>query len=519
LSTDEVRNSGDVPIGSCEIPSLTAGQAFACGVDVAVPRSTMPPGPYFMLGCADDTQRVAESDETNNCRASATTVSITAPDLFVAHAGAESVTVRLGDELAITDTTSNSADADAAAPPTTTAYYLVTDGPREGRPLGGRQVPALTPGESSAAGAAVIVPVARPPGLYSVLACADDPARACEWNSGGSGENNNCLQAGTQVRIVAPDLLEVELGDPPAQASPGSGFDVTDAVLNALTPNPAAADPSTTRYYLSTGGTAKTMLLSVPGGIHGGRDVPALEPGQSSRGTVAALVPADTPPGSYKLMACADDLRAVAEGNAGNTAESNNCVVSSGVIEIIALGSPGLIVDPNPATWFADSFDPIHGTGGSRGAFTFRGAVRGVPPGGVLLSGGASSDDISFVFQVTLEEESRPLIWAGARFLSPLTDVAPVTGAGWIPGAEPDSLADFAAASETGIGVDFAWLILDDRVVAGRSTDLFFISIPAELATTGLTILYNVVERGAGAALLGVTSALVVSGPVDTTSR
>jgi hypothetical protein len=186
---------------------------------------------------------------------------------------------------------------------------------------------------------------------------------------------------------------------------------------------------------------------------------------------------------------------------------------------IVELSGTGVTVQPpcpvtatpNPAPWFAESVDPIHGTGGSRGMFTFVGAIQGLPAGGIVLAGDVSPTDTSLVFQVSLHPASRPLVWVGTRFLSPLTDVAGTTGAGWIPGSEPDTLTDFAAGIAGG-GVDTAWLIMDGVLDAGRTTNLFFVSLPTELVRPGLTIHYNVVESAAGAALLGIASAVVGCG-------
>jgi len=43
---------------------------------VTIP-STIAPGTYVLLACADDTGLIAEGIETNNCRASATSVAVT----------------------------------------------------------------------------------------------------------------------------------------------------------------------------------------------------------------------------------------------------------------------------------------------------------------------------------------------------------------------------------------------------------------------------------------------------------
>jgi subtilase family serine protease len=44
-------------------------------VNVMIPSAT-PPGAYYLLACADDMEAVAESNETNNCIASSSTVQV-----------------------------------------------------------------------------------------------------------------------------------------------------------------------------------------------------------------------------------------------------------------------------------------------------------------------------------------------------------------------------------------------------------------------------------------------------------
>jgi subtilase family serine protease len=51
------------------------GSSSSGSVRVTAPNSTAF-GAYYLLACADDTLRVTELDELNNCRASATTVQV-----------------------------------------------------------------------------------------------------------------------------------------------------------------------------------------------------------------------------------------------------------------------------------------------------------------------------------------------------------------------------------------------------------------------------------------------------------
>ncbi len=77
LSFDQERNAGDILLlGVRSIAGLNAGEGYSGNTRVRVPSSTAL-GLYYVIVCADDTLRVAELDELNNCRASATRVQIT----------------------------------------------------------------------------------------------------------------------------------------------------------------------------------------------------------------------------------------------------------------------------------------------------------------------------------------------------------------------------------------------------------------------------------------------------------
>jgi trimeric autotransporter adhesin len=77
LSADQELDAGDQRLtGNRTVPELASGEAFTGNRAVTVPTDTAP-GQYYLLGCADDTALVTEIDETNNCRSSATRITIT----------------------------------------------------------------------------------------------------------------------------------------------------------------------------------------------------------------------------------------------------------------------------------------------------------------------------------------------------------------------------------------------------------------------------------------------------------
>jgi subtilase family serine protease len=76
LSLDGVKSTGDRLLGgSRSVAALAPGASRSGTVTVTVPTAT-PLDTYFVLACADDVSQRVELDETNNCTASGTTVTV-----------------------------------------------------------------------------------------------------------------------------------------------------------------------------------------------------------------------------------------------------------------------------------------------------------------------------------------------------------------------------------------------------------------------------------------------------------
>ena len=76
LSLDGVKGAGDTALtGSRSVPAVAAGDSNSGTVTVTIPSAT-PLNTYFVLACADNGTTVVETDETNNCKASSTKVTI-----------------------------------------------------------------------------------------------------------------------------------------------------------------------------------------------------------------------------------------------------------------------------------------------------------------------------------------------------------------------------------------------------------------------------------------------------------
>ena len=156
-------------------------------------------------------------------------------------------------------------------------------------------------------------------GQYFLIACADDLKVVTESNEG-----NNCVSSATRVLVTAADLVETAVGNPPANATIGSSFAVTDTVRNQ---GNGPAGGSTTRYYLSL----DVIHNAADKRLTGNRPVLALAPGAQSAGNATLTIPANTVLGLYFLLACADDLTDITESN-----EGNNCRASATKVQVTA---------------------------------------------------------------------------------------------------------------------------------------------------------------------------------------
>ena len=226
------------------------------------------------------------------------------PDLVIA-ALSVPATGGAGAPIAVADTTRNQGGGNADA--STTRFYLSTNATLDlaDTLLGGRAVPALAPGETSASSTMVTIPAGTAAGTYYVIAKSDGADALREGD-----ENNN---TGAGAILIGSDLTIGALSVP-GTGGAGLPMTVTDTTTNQ---GGGTSQASTTAFYLSvnTGLDAGDVLL-------GSRAIPALAPGTSSSGSTVLTVPAGTGAGSYWVIARVDANDVVSE-----TAEGNNTSV------------------------------------------------------------------------------------------------------------------------------------------------------------------------------------------------
>jgi hypothetical protein len=196
LSLNTTRDGADILLtGARAVAELLPSQTSTGSRSVTVPL-TAAIGSYYVLACADDTQRVQESSEGNNCQASATKVLVGWPDLLTTTVSNPPADLPIGATFTVTDTASNQGNVSAGA--STTRYYFSLDAIRSGNDVllaGSRSVPILSPGANSAGSKILKVPAVTA-NAYYVLACADDPAKV-----GESDNANNCRASAVTTSV------------------------------------------------------------------------------------------------------------------------------------------------------------------------------------------------------------------------------------------------------------------------------------------------------------------------------
>jgi subtilase family serine protease len=299
LSTNSTWDAADVYLGERAVSGLAPAANEASATLLELPATTAA-GTYIVLGKADAANVVAESQESNNVRASSSMK--VGPDLLIAALSVPQ-TASAGETLLVTETTKNQGAASAGA--TMTAFFLSTNTAFDASdvPLGTRTVPALAGSATSAAPTTLLIPPTTAVGVYYVLAQADSAGAVAEYL-----ETNNVKSSGT-VKVGAD--LSVTALTAPMFVDAGQVIDVNETTANL---GATDAPESTTRYHFSLNATyeaSDTLLAS--------RQVPALDSGAVSAATVQVTIPGNAATGVYYLIASADADHAIAE-----TTESNN---------------------------------------------------------------------------------------------------------------------------------------------------------------------------------------------------
>jgi subtilisin family serine protease/subtilase family serine protease len=308
LSVNASFDSTDVFLGSGAAGALAAGATATAATPLQIPGSVVP-GSYYVIGRADWNGLVQETSESNNHKASG---AIKIGGDLVLSALAAPATGMANGAITVTDTTKN--QGVAPVPQSATGFYLSPDSSYDATdvPLGSRVVPALAVSGTDTASTPLTIPAGTAPGTYYVVATADVDGAVAEIS-----ESNNTRSA--LVRI-GPDLT-VPTFTVPSSGVAGTSVSVSDTVMNQ---GGDTAPGSATSYFLST-----NSLLNASDVLLGSRPVPSLAPGSSHAGSVALLIPASTPAGTYYIIAKGDGDNAITESQETNNVRAKSLTIAA----------------------------------------------------------------------------------------------------------------------------------------------------------------------------------------------
>jgi subtilisin family serine protease/uncharacterized membrane protein len=302
-STMAIDASATLLSGARTVPDLAAGASSAGSTTVLIP-STVSTGNYYLVAKTDADNAVIETLETNNTAARALQVG---GDLIVSVLAAPA-TAGAGAAIVVSDTTRNQGGGAIAA--SVTRFYLSTNTTLDASDLllpGGRAVPDLAAGASSAGSTTVTIPSAVTAGTYYLFAKADADNALVETQ-----ETNNMAMRMTQI---GGDLVVSSL-TVPGKGAAGGTILVSDTTSNQ---GAGAVPASVTRFYLSTNSTLDASDALLPGA----RSVPDLAGATGNGGSTTVTIPA-VAAGTYYVIAMADADNTVME-----TLEVNNATARS----------------------------------------------------------------------------------------------------------------------------------------------------------------------------------------------
>ena len=168
------------------------------GLNGHVP-STLAPGSYYLLACADIGDAVAESNENNNCAHSTAKMTLTVPDYYVPSVSTPPSEATRGSQISFGEQVRNKGGDVPFV--TENAYYLSKDTVVDASDVQFAFMPEIDPlgrGQSSFGGELLTVPSNAKLGFFHVIVCADATNVL-----GEADETNNCRASVAKLHIVA----------------------------------------------------------------------------------------------------------------------------------------------------------------------------------------------------------------------------------------------------------------------------------------------------------------------------
>jgi subtilisin family serine protease len=320
LSTDTVVDGADVSLGTRTITSMAPGAVSTTAKSVVIPAGTTP-GIYRILVFADSANVVAESDETNNVRATAAIV--IGRDLTVTMASTVAA-ANPGQVISVANAAKNTGAVAVGA--FTVGFYLSTNATFSAGDvlLGTRNVVSLAAGATSSVPTNVTIPAGTAVGTYFIVVRADNGLTFDE-----ASETNNVRA--TSAIVVGRDLT-VTVATTVASAPPGTSIAVTNAVKNI---GSIAVTSFTVRFYLSTNSTFEAGDVSL-----GTRTIASLAAGATNSTSSTLNIPPATAPGTYRVLVRADSANVIPEASETNNVRATAAIaIAPPCTRAITIGS------------------------------------------------------------------------------------------------------------------------------------------------------------------------------------
>lgn len=265
------------------------------------------PGNYSILVCADSQNKISESNEVNNCKA--TSVTITAP---IADLITEQILVPnsfyLEDSQEVRIVFRNTGSA-RANPSRGQLMLLRNQGSKvEQYPLKTLFIPELAADASITLVEKFAVTDKSWLGQSSVSACIDDDGRVTESN-----ESNNCRESKLNVLEPLPDLKLNSKAAFPEVLVTGSLITLPFEVTN---PGLRSAPVTFSGMYFSK----KDMVLDSTSLTLLPDSLASVSPGDTLKVSKEVLIPGQLKPGTWYLTLCLDSRKEIKE-----VTENNNC--------------------------------------------------------------------------------------------------------------------------------------------------------------------------------------------------
>jgi glucose/arabinose dehydrogenase/subtilase family serine protease len=368
LSDDDVLDPLDAElVPAPRSPGLPPGASWAVAPTLFIP-PTAGTGAKFLIARVDALDEIFEADESNNTLA---------------------IPIDVGDFVDLQITTVVGPAAAATGRPMIASFVVRNGGtapagpfrvgvflapgadptPGAGVELGFTQIAGLGTGAALANTLVVNVPADLEQGLYSLSAVAD-PGNLIPEPGGNESAAFNGRVAAKPVSVARPDLRVVSFTAPP-RAARGGTLSVTTAVRNAG-PAPSVAPASTLKFYLSDDPVLDALDLE----LAAVRQIPLLTTGAASAGVSTLLIPGNVSPGAKFLIARADALGRVFEGDEGN----NTAVLPLDVADLVNLQVTALTAPVTVAAAKSLAVSVTVRNAGTAPAGPFRVVVTLVPP-------------------------------------------------------------------------------------------------------------------------------------------